>query len=150
MRRRETDTEPTSHAADPEAPAAAPAPDGRETFEQIRGLATEVAELVAALGGLASAEASLSLTAFLRLLALRAIGIVLVALALVLAAVAATHLLAQVLGSTAAATGIIALGALLGAVLALWRARVWRKRIGFEQTRAALAAESAPPVERRP
>jgi len=71
------------------------------------------------------------------MLGLRALGIVLVLLATALLSVAATITLAQLLGTTPALV-CVAVGALLGAALALWRAGVWRERIGFARTRAAL------------
>jgi len=78
------------------------------------------------------------------MLSLRTVGVVLVALAIVLLAVAGTVVLARVLGSAAAALAIVGLGALLAAAFALWRASVWRERIGFAQTRAALRANPPP------
>jgi uncharacterized membrane protein YqjE len=150
MRRAATDTEPLQTASD--APEPSIGADGAEVelLARVRGFANELAELTAALGGLASAEASQSLTAFLRMLELRALGVVLGSLALVGFGVGAALVLADLLGSPSAALFGVAAAALLAAGLALWRARVWRARIGFAETRAALAAEPQPPEAPRP
>jgi len=143
-RRGKTDTDPVQEGGGPPQASAETSTLAVEAAEQIRGFANELAALVSAVGGLASAEASLSLTAFLRMLGLRAIAIVLLVLAIALLAVAATLLLAQLLDSDAAAMACVAAASLAFSWLALWRAGVWRERIGFARTREALAREPSP------
>jgi hypothetical protein len=149
-RRRETDTDPEQAGSGAAEASEEATPVAIEAAEQLRGFANELAAWFSALGGLASAEASLSLTAFMRMLGLRVLGILLLALAIALLAGAATLVLEQALGSSAAALGIVALAASLCAALALWRARVWRERIGFVETRAALESDATPREEPRP
>ena len=157
MRRAVTDTEPVQRPTDPpesaaDAPESASPPAGAEVelLARARAAAGELAELLAAFGGLARAEASLSLAALVRIVELRALGSLLIALALVLASAGATLALAEWLGSLSAALFAVAGVALLGAGLLLWRARAWRERIGFEETRAALVAEPPPSRESGP
>lgn len=150
MRRVVTDSEPLPAASEaPEATSEAESAEV-ELLARARVLANELAALASALGGLASAEASLSLTAFLRMLELRALGVVLVALALGLFGVGATFVLVELLGSASAALFGVGAAALLAAAIALWRAGVWRERIGFAETRAALAPDAKPPQAPRP
>ena len=125
----------------PAAPASAPA--SVDLADQLRGFANETSALLVAIGGLASAEASLSLTALTRMVGLRVVGAVLLAFGVVLLAVAGTIALAHWLGSTVAALTLIGVVLSLGAAIALWRAKVWGARIGFAQTRAALGAKPA-------
>lgn len=149
-RRRATDTEPAQTESSPPDASAETTTVAAEAAQHLRGLANELPELILGLGGLASAEASLSLTALLRMLGLRAIGVVLVAVAIALVAVAATLLLSQWLGSSSAALGLVAAAALGLAWLSIWRAGVWRARIGFTRTREALGAEPPPREGPRP
>lgn len=143
---------PEPHENPPaEAPAApAPAPASVDLADQLRGFANETSALLSAIGGLASAEATLSLTALTRMIGLRVAGAVLLAFGVVLLAVAGTIALAQWLGSTVAALTLIGVALGLGAAVALWRAKVWGTRIGFAQTRAALAANPTSGAEPKP
>lgn len=143
---------PESHENPPaEAPAApASAPASVDLADQLRGFANETSALVRAIGGLASAEASLSLAALSRVIGLRVIAAVLLAFGVVLLAVAGTIALAHWLGSTVFALTLVGVALALGAAIALWRAKVWGARIGFAQTRAALGAEPSPAAERKP
>lgn len=143
---------PEPHESPPaEAPAApVAAPASADLADPLRGFANETSALLSAIAGLASAEASLTLTALTRTIGLRVIGAVLLAFAVILLAVAGTIGLAHWLGSTVAALTLIGVTLALGAALALWRAKVWGARIGFAQTRAALGANPTPTAERKP
>jgi hypothetical protein len=142
----EMDTEPhTSSPEPPPEPAGSPA--GAEFVAQLQGFAEETTALVAAIGRLASAEASLSLTALTRTVGMRLAGVLLLSAAAAFFAISGTLVLAEWLGSMAAALAWI--GGVMTAVAAilLWRAAVWRKRIGFAETRAALSVDAKPSAE---
>lgn len=142
--------EPEPHTSSPSpTPAPAEAPAGADFVAQVQGFAEETAALLSAIGRLASAEASLSLTALSRTVGLRLAGVLLLASAAAFFAISGTLVLADLLGSMAAALACI--GAVMTGVAAilLWRAAIWRKRIGFAETRAALAVDAKPKPETR-
>ncbi len=141
---------PEPHESPPAEAPAAPAHASVDLADQIRGFANETSALIRAIGGLASAEASLSLTALTRMIGLRVIAAVLLAAGIVMLAVAGAIALAYWLGSTVAALTLIGVGLAAGAALARRRAKVWGTRIGFAQTRAALGASPGPGEERAP
>jgi hypothetical protein len=140
--------EPEPQSSRPEPPpAATESSAGAELVAQVQGFAEETTALVAAIGRLASAEASLSLKALTRTVGMRLAGVLLLSAAAAFFAISGTLVLAEWLGSMAAALACI--GAVMTAIAAilLWRAAIWRKRIGFAETRAALAVDAKPSAE---
>jgi hypothetical protein len=142
------DPEPQTSSPTP-TPAPAESAAGADFVAQLQGFADETTALVTAIGRLASAEASLSLTALSRTVGLRLAGVLLLSGAAAFFAISGTLVLAEWLGSMAAALACI--GAVMTSVAAilLWRAAIWRKRIGFAETRAALAVDAKPTPETR-
>ena len=124
---------------DPEAEIRARLDAALAQVEALAALAKDAGALGAALGKLAAAEAALSVNAFKRALVLKIAGALVAGLAALYLLLALTVALAAWLQSAAGALLVVGLafGALAG--VAFWRAKRWRDRIGFRETRAALA-----------
>jgi uncharacterized integral membrane protein len=136
--------------AKPPTPAAdGPLAGAADGAAQVLEVADEAAALVASIGRLASAEASLSLTALSRSVGLRFLALVLFALALVFVATASVLALVHWLDSLPAALAIVGCVVAVGGALLSWRASIWRARIGFKATRAALDPIPSARAERK-
>jgi hypothetical protein len=108
------------------------------SIDELARLLQDVSDAAGALLRLALAETALSATALRRLFVLRIAVIVLFTVAATALTVAAIIALSNWLGSTALAFAIIGfLFAALG-LIAGRRAELWRGRIGYAETRAAL------------
>jgi len=135
-----TEPQPAAETPDVATGASGPAQPAPGALDEGVALAQEAAGLFVAIARLGAAELDLSGLSVRRSVLYAVVGIASVCIALVLFAVAAVIALAQVLESVPLALVLVGL-ALVG--LAAWlgaRSVRWRRRIGFPQTRSALAA----------
>ena len=134
----ETETKPASEL--PPAADAEPKPKSAVagTLDELGELVQEVSDVARALARLALAETALSALALRRVVAMRLLMMVAALMALVFLGGAGVIALANWLQSTAAALAIFGVLFLALAALAAARAKEWRRRIGFAETRAAL------------
>ena len=129
-----------SSASDPP-PAAAPPPPPQSrvpSLDELGALVQEVSDVARAVARLALAETALSALALRRVVQLRILVLVSIALGLVFLGAAGVIALANWLGSMAAACTIVGALFVVLSVIAAERAKAWRKRIGYAETRAVL------------
>ena len=123
-------------------PAPDPEPRPRSSvagnIDELGALVQEVSDVARALARLALAETALSAFALRRVMLLRMLVIVAFGLALLFLGAAGVIALANWLGSTAAALAIVGVVFVALGFAAAERAKAWRRRIGYNETRAAL------------
>jgi hypothetical protein len=128
-------------AADGRRRAQADVRRGRQP-DELGALVQEVSEVARALAQLALAETALSALALRRVVLLRLLLMVAVVLAVVFLGGAGLIALANLLESMAAAFAIYGVLFLALAAFAAVRAKAWRQRIGYAETRAPFARAS--------
>ena len=134
----ETEAKPASDL--PPAAEAEPKPKSAVagSLDELGELVQEVSDVARALARLALAETALSALALRRVVFLRLLLMVAVVLAVVFLGGAGLIALANLLESTAAAFAIYGVVFLALAAFAAARAKAWRSRIGYAETRAAI------------
>jgi len=128
----------TATAAPPEAETPRPKSAIAGSLDELGALAEQVSDAARALIRLALAETSLSVLAIRRLLLLRVLVMAAFALAVVFLGASGVIALANWLGSAAAALAIVGVLLLVLGFVASGRAKTWRGRVGYAETRAAL------------
>jgi len=108
------------------------------SLDELGALVQEVSEVARALAQLALAETALSALALRRVVLLRLLLMVAVVLAVVFLGGAGLIALANLLESMAGAFAIYGVLFLALAAFAAVRAKAWRQRIGYAETRAAI------------
>ena len=108
------------------------------SLDELGALVQEVSDVARAVARLALAETALSALALKRVVLLRVVAMAAIALGLVFLGAAGVIALANWLGSMAAACTIVGVLFVLLSFGAAERAKAWRRRIGYAETRAVL------------